>query len=168
MRPTASQLEREAIERIWAYYIERIPSRRQLGDKQRRQIRAALAVRSEEEIKCAIDGIAVSPHHRGENDRRKRYQDLHYAIVPRGEESIEERIDKAIGWAKEFGGPGASIDPDRANRWLEDIRTFLARRANNPAATAGLDRAKEAYENARAAGLAVLKVNGPPWARYAE
>lgn len=146
------------IDVIWAYYQQQIPSRRQLDDKIRRQIRNARKVRSIDEIKGAIDGLARSPHHNGINDRAKKYLDLHYAIVPIGAESIEERIDKAIGWGQTNGDH--RMDPAKRDRLLEAARytwglPHRPERARGEAARAELE----------ACGYTIVELDRSPWLR---
>lgn len=148
----------DPVREVWDHFIARIPSRRRLDATARRQIAAALKVRSIDEVKAAIDGLATSPHHRGINDRNKPYLELRYAIVPRNGESIEERIEKAIGWGRQNGEN--RMDPDKVSRLLEAARYTWSlphkpERARGEAARAALEKA----------GFRVEEVEGPPYLR---
>lgn len=89
------------ISRVWAHYQSVIPfaSRQTLDSTRTTIIRKALAVRSEDDCNRAIDGLAVSPHHNGQNDRKKKYLGLRYALAGIGRESTDERIDKMAALA---------------------------------------------------------------------
>jgi hypothetical protein len=81
---------------VWAHYQKVIPSgtRYKLDEKRRTIIRNALKVRPLEQVFRAIDGLAVSPHHNGQNESRKKFLGIHYALKGIGAESNDERIDK--------------------------------------------------------------------------
>lgn len=95
------------IGRVWAHYQHVIPgaSRQKLDSTKRTIISNALKVRSVEECCEAIDGLAASPHHNGQNDRREKYLGIRYALKgnQRDGESNEERIDKMRRKAAERG-----------------------------------------------------------------
>jgi hypothetical protein len=84
---------------VWEHYdsvvLKPNKMRRALDDTQRRIIAAALKVRDVAECCCAIDGLAKSPHHNGQNDRGKKYLDLRFALRGNGQrgETAEQRID---------------------------------------------------------------------------
>ena len=82
--------------KVWAHYQRVIPSGSlyQLDNKRKAIIRNALKVRPLAQVLRAIDGLAVSPHHNGQNDRRKKYLGIRYALQGIGGESNDERIDK--------------------------------------------------------------------------
>lgn len=157
--PTTRVREIDRVADVWAYYLAKLPSRRQLGAKQRRQITNALKVRSIDEIKLAIDGLAASPHHNGINDRNTKYLELHYAIVPRGVESTEERIDKAISW-NQRNVNSASMEEHTRDRLLEEVR-FTQGLPHHPEA----QRAEDAVKQLEAAGFKVTLLDALPWAR---
>lgn len=89
------------VEEVWAHYERVVPGakRLKLDAKRRSIIGKALKVRPK--VRCceAIDGLAASPHHNGQNDRGKKYLGIQYALKGMGAESDDERIDKACGWA---------------------------------------------------------------------
>jgi hypothetical protein len=155
--PSARERANADIYEVWRYYLAKVPSRRQLGLKQRSQIKAALKVRTIDEIKLAIDGLAASPFHNGINDRDKTYLDLHYAIVARGLESTEERIDKAIAWGKRL--TAASMEKSVRDRLLEEVR-FTYGLEHHPESA----RADAAVAQLKAAGYKIVAIDQPPWA----
>ena len=69
---------REAEDEVWAHYLAAVHGDRRGGvrptfdDRRRGIVRAALKVRDLEQCKRAIDGLARSPHHRGENSSAPR------------------------------------------------------------------------------------------------
>lgn len=179
-RATATQLEREAIERIWSHWLEASGKKQRLDDKRRRIIRNALATvkasdscdlsTAEEKVKRALLGLTLSPFHRGENDARKPYMEIRYGLKGRGDESDDERIEKACDWAAVYA-PGApskvALDPDKTLRYLEEIREYVGRLVRDKTATTGRDRALKAYRTLADAGYTVQRLDRPPWARFA-
>lgn len=87
-----------ALARIWDHYQRTIPGalRQKLDSTRTTIIRNALKVRDEAACCRAIDGLARSPFHNGENDRRKKYLGIRYALKGNTAtgESNDERIDK--------------------------------------------------------------------------
>lgn len=81
---------------VWAHYQRCVPggNRYTLDPKRERIIRNALAVRPLATVLDAITGLSKSPHHLGQNDRRKKYLGIQYALAGMGNESNDERIDK--------------------------------------------------------------------------
>jgi hypothetical protein len=67
---------------------------RRLEVKRAKVIDKALEVRTIQQCCRAIDGLNVSAHHNGVNDRRKKYLDIRYALAGIGKEGDDERIDK--------------------------------------------------------------------------
>lgn len=159
-RPTPTQLEREAVQRIWAYYLELIPSRRVFDAKRERIIRNALRLVGEEATKRALLGLSRSPWHKGDNPDRKIYLELRHALKGKGDESDDERIEKAISWAAIHAPKAARMDPDKVQRYLEDVRYTLSL-THRPER----QRAVEAYRKLRAAGFKVTPLERAPWAR---
>lgn len=159
-RKTASQMEREAIDRVWAYYHEVIPNRRVLDDKRKRHIRNAINLVGEDGTKRAILGISRSPWHNGENEQRKKYLDLHYALRGKGDESDDERIEKAMTWAA-VHAPGQSLlSQAQVDRYLDDVRYTMSL-PHHPER----DRGVESLRKLRAAGFTLIKLDKAPWAR---
>jgi len=99
------------VSRVWDHYQRVIPGAhaRTLEAKRRRIISKALAARSEQQCCEAIDGLASSPHHNGQNDRRKKYLDIRYALSGIGKEGDDERIDKMAEKAPRQGSPSGSM-----------------------------------------------------------
>lgn len=174
-RPTASQLERAAIDEIWAHYLEAIPSRRVLDAKRTRVIRNAIhTVRAAQQcdldaavelVKQAVTGLSLSPWHNGQNPDHRSYLELHYALRGKGDESDDTRIEKAISWAAIYSPSATVVDEAKAQRWLDDVRYHLGKLAADPNSTSGRDRAMEAYHRLKVAGLKVVRLDRPPYAR---
>lgn len=105
------------LEQLWAHYQETVDGapRRKLDSTRRSCIRRALKVRSLDECKRAIDGLARSSWHNGDNPDRKKYLDIQYALGQKSE-SADERIDKAALWAHT-----ASASPDRFEQVIAQL-----------------------------------------------
>lgn len=93
-------------------------------------MRNALAVRPEEVCAQAIEGLAKSAFHNGDNDRRKKYLGIRYALKGNQQtgETADERIDKMAGVAASssdnllVGIPSAGRDMIRdRQRQVEDM-----------------------------------------------
>lgn len=160
LRPTPSQLENEAIQRLWETYLKLIPSRRKLDAKRRRFIRDAFRLVGEGAVEQAFIGLSRSPWHNGDNREGKKYLDVRYAIRGIGDESDDERIEKAMTWAAIYAPNRQNVDPAKVTRWLEDVRYHVG----SPSAS-GRQRAVEAWRALRAAGFEVEKLDKSPWAR---
>ena len=79
--------------RAWVVSTGRT-NRAVLGAKRRRVIEQALRVYPASEVLLAVDGWRHSPHHRGENDRGVKYNDLE--LLLRDEKHIEMFRDLAL------------------------------------------------------------------------
>lgn len=176
-RPTATQLERAAVERVWEHWREVSGRNQKIDDKRGRIIRNALTTikavdecdlaAAEEKVKLALTGLSLSPWHRGENEMRRQYMEVRYALKGRGDESDDERIEKACDWASVYApGRQSTLDPDRAMRYLEEVREYCGRLAIDPSATTGRDRAVEALRKLRRGGYEIARTDRPPWARF--
>lgn len=167
-RPTATQLERQAVERLWAHWLRITGKRQRLDSKRTRILRSAVLLVGEESVKLALTGLSRSPHHLGQNEQRKTYMEVRYALKGIGDESDDERIFKAIAWATVYApGRAATLDPDKALRYLDEVRQFVGRQALDPSATTGRDRAVDAFRKLAEGGYAVEKLDRSPWARFA-
>lgn len=164
-RPTASRLEQAAVARIWRYWKEISGKAQKLDSKRERIIRNAIRLVGEEATMQALLGLTRSPHHRGQNEQRKQYMEVRYALKGIGDESDDERIEKAISWAAMYATDLAPVDTAKVERWLDEVREFVGRQAIDPSSTTGRDRAVEAYRKLAAAGFRVTKLDRPPWAR---
>lgn len=164
-RPTPTQREREAIQRVWDYWLSISEKKQRIDNKRERIIRDALRLVGEDATKQALLGLTRSPHHRGENEQRKTYMEIRYALKGRGDESDDERIEKAISWAATYAPNTAHVDPDKVERWLDEVRQYRARRVRNPDAITGRDRAVVAYQALRDVGFDVVALDAAPWAR---
>jgi hypothetical protein len=161
-RPTATQLEREAIDRLWAYWIEISgKARMKLDAKRIGHLRNALRLGfTEDEIKLALLGLTRSPFHNGENEQHKKYLDIHYALRGKGDESDDTRIEKAMVWAAVHAPNTVSIPQFKVERYLDEMR-YTASLPHRPEA----GRAREAYKAVTAAGFKVIMLDKPPWVR---
>jgi hypothetical protein len=153
----------EIVAGIWAYYIGVTKRQRvQLNPVRRTIIRQALKVRSVEEVKWAIYGLSISPHHNGRNDERKTYLDIRYALagVSKGE-SNDERIDKMAALGRAHTGaaqPGAALDDPKVKRRLELLRENHAHGGDyEPTRTAEARRELEEW------GYEIVTLDSAPW-----
>lgn len=159
-RQTASSKLKEEVDDCWTYYLEVIPSRRKLDAKRRRFLEGAIKLVGVDATKLALLGLSRSPWHNGANPQHKSYLDLHYALRGKGDESDDERIDKAITWAAVYAPNTAAIDEDRVRRLLEDLR-YTASLPHKPE----YERAKAAYNALKRAGFKVIMLDKAPWVR---
>jgi hypothetical protein len=100
-------------DRVWAHYVNLFGTHYKLNDMRKRMIDNALKVRSEERCIQAVSGLRLSPFHNGENDQRKKYLDIRYALKgnsARGE-SNDERIDKMAALADDADAAVNSSSP---------------------------------------------------------
>ncbi len=162
-RPTATQLEREAVTRIWAYWLEVSGKKQRIDAKRTRIIRNAIHLVGEDATKLALLGLTRSPHHQGQNEQRKAYMEIRYALKGLGDESDEERIEKAITWAASFSPTAVGVDPAKTDRWLEQVRYHLSKQAVG--STSGRELAVEAYRKLAGAGFDIVRLDKAPWAR---
>lgn len=155
-----SKLSKE-VEEVWEHYVAVFNATRQTLDPKRTTIiRNALKVRSVAECKRAIDGLRVSPWHNGENDGKKKYLGIRYALSGIGQESNDERIDKMIAIADEHTPVGNGLlpmDHHRIQRWLRQVRYTCATGGER-------ERGVEALRKLREQGYDVTKLDRPPHA----
>lgn len=159
-RPTASQLEAAAVARVWEHYLAVIPSKRKLDPKRNRIIAMALRSVGEDAVKLAVTGLSRSPHHNGENEQRRTYLEIRYALKGIGDESDDERIEKAISWAALHAPGTTTVSAAKVERWLEEVR-YTASQPHNPER----DRGLAAWRALKAAGFNVVRLDKQPWAR---
>lgn len=161
---------------VWDHYCQVFadvdgvdPSRMSLNATRARVIRNALKVRPVAVCRAAIEGLARSPWHLGQNEDGKKYLDIRYALKgnsARGE-SNEERIDKMCQLAAESPASreaDTSRLPDGVSREmvirrLEDVRAYISSgRKREPT------RAAEAFVKFKEWGLIVVEHKAHPWA----
>jgi hypothetical protein len=159
-RPTASSMLKEQVDECWRYYLEIIPSRRRLDVKRRRFIEQALKLVGTDGVKRAFLGLSRSPFHNGQNDQRKSYLDVRYALKGIGNESDDERVEKAISWAAIYAPNTTRMDGARVERYLEDMR-YTASLPHKPEA----QRARIAFKTLRDAGFRIIMLDRAPWVR---
>jgi hypothetical protein len=118
-----------AIANVWAYYQAVIPgaSRQTLESKRATIIRNALKVRDEDTCLRAIDGLAASPHHNGQNEQRKKYLALRYALKGIGAESNDERIDNMAAKAAPISGDFHATFPTEVKDRMRKVEMMLLR-----------------------------------------
>lgn len=111
---------------IWAHYVAVMKPRGKLLDPQTRKvINDALKVASEQECVGAISGCAASSFHMGENDRRRKYNQITQILKgKRGGQTTRERIDFFLDLAEKSGVQSGlpSGDPGRIRRAKQDVR----------------------------------------------
>lgn len=151
------------IEIVWAHFVKVMNASRQTLDSKRKTIiRNALKVRSVEECQRAIDGLSVSPFHNGDNDQKKKYLHLRYALAGIGAESNDERIDKMIDIADEHGGVlrGGKLPSDhpRIKRWLRAVQVAWHSKTE-------MSRGRESLISLRQSGYDVEKLDEAPWVK---
>ena len=80
---------------VLAHYVDVMaPRDSTFGEEERREVRAALKVRSVSQCKEAIDGNKASAYHQGENDRSKKYNRIsHIFRAKKGRRTRAENID---------------------------------------------------------------------------
>lgn len=158
------EIERDAIERVWSFWLETSQKAQRLDDKRRRIIRNALMLVGEEATKRALLGLTRSPHHQGQNEQQRAYMEIRYALKGIGDESDDERIEKAISWAAMYV-PGLDVDEAKVQRWLDEVRRYRELRLRNPDAITGRQRANESYRALRSHGFTIIALDKAPWAR---
>jgi hypothetical protein len=84
----------EDVDRVWSAWLEstgKNPNRAKLDAKRKKLIVKALADYTVGEVVAAVTGWEFSPHHRGENERGTKYNDL--SLLLRNPENIERFRD---------------------------------------------------------------------------
>jgi hypothetical protein len=167
---TPIALEKAAATRLWAFWIEHSKKRQRYDSKRERILRSALATvrevyeveltEAEELVQKALLGVTRSPFHKGANDQRKSYMEIRYALKGIGNESDDERIEKAIGWASLYAPEATQMPEHTFKRLLENIRTTLSSPSHPEK-----ERGKAAWRELTAAGFNVVPYDKPPWAR---
>ena len=142
---------------VWNHYQATIrgASRRSFDPTRQTCIRRALRARTVDECIKAIDGLAASRWHNGDNPERKRYLDIQYALG-RKTESPDERIDKMIALLSD-DRPATS---DVLARFSEETQESIYRMVNlisrsiaNPDAEGLRDSAETYYRDLARVGL---------------
>ena len=118
--PEQTALMPSPITVVWQHYQETVDgaSRRGFDSTRRTCVRRALKVRSVDECCQAIDALARSAWHNGENPDHRKYLDIQYALGQKSE-SADERIDKMIG---RLGGNVSSPDSGDISQLLAAFR----------------------------------------------
>jgi hypothetical protein len=159
-KPTVAKLEAEAIARVWTYWKETSGKNQKLDAKRERFIRNSIRLVGEDATKLALLGLTRSPHHRGENEQRRPYMEVRYALKGLGNESDDERIEKAILWAAVNAPDRVEVDPAKVQRRLDELRYTLSR-PHRPER----ERGEEAYRWLKAHGFKIVQLDRAPFAR---
>jgi len=87
---------------VWQHYQRTVAGadRRSFDSARQTCVRRALKVRTVDQCRQAIDSLAASDWHNGNNPDRKRYLDIQYALGQKNE-SADARIDKMIARSSE-------------------------------------------------------------------
>lgn len=123
-----SDTGRLAVSEVLDFYDETFGVKTKWGEDDRREVRAALEIKSVAELHKAIVGNKLSGYHQGENDRRKKYNTLSHIIRGKqGKKTRREVIDYFIGIFEQHKGAGGSVvdgsaDPARIRTLKEEIR----------------------------------------------
>jgi hypothetical protein len=122
---------RVAISEVLAFYDETFGKETKWGEDDRREVRAALEIKSVADLKKAIAGNKLSGFHQGENDRRKKYNTLsHILRGKQGKKSRRENIDYFIGVFEQHKGAGGSVTDRVADPAIITTRKEEIRRAH--------------------------------------
>jgi hypothetical protein len=119
---------RLAISEVLDFYDKTFETATKWGEDDRREVRAALEIKSVDDLKKAIQGNHLSRYHQGENDRRKKYNTLSHIIRGKqGKKSRREVIEYFIGVFDDHKGAGGSVndrdaDPALIRTYKEEIR----------------------------------------------
>lgn len=123
-----SDTGRLAVSQVLDFYDETFGAKTKWGEDDRREVRAALEIKSVADLKKAIVGNKLSGYHQGENDRRKKYNTLSHIIRGKqGKKTRREVIDYFIDIFEKHKGAGGSTvdhsaDPARIRTMKEEIR----------------------------------------------
>lgn len=119
---------RAAVSEVLDFYDEAFGKTTKWGADDEREVRAALEIKSVEELKKAIQGNKLSGFHQGENDKRRKYNTLGHIIRGKqGKKTRREVIDYFIGVFEQHKGAGGSVadrhtDPALIRQAKEEIR----------------------------------------------
>lgn len=96
-KPEQTALMPNPLTEVWQHYQATVhgADRRKLDSQRQTCIRRALKVRTVDECCKAIDSLAASDWHNGDNPEHKRYLDIQYALGQKSE-SADRRIDTMI------------------------------------------------------------------------
>lgn len=96
-----------AVKRVWDYYIEKLGKnpklltlttvRKQKGQTRLRECLEKTGgdlARAEDLLRCAVDGLAESPWHMGENPGKKKYDSWEKNLF-KGQEQLEDWLERA-------------------------------------------------------------------------
>lgn len=137
---------RTAVSEVLDFYDKTFGTSTKWGEDDRREVRAALEIKSVADLKRAIQGNKLSGFHQGENEKRKKYNTLGHIIRGKqGKKTRREVIDYFIGIFEEHKGAGGSVVDREADPAIIRTRKEEIRRAHQ------LPNDEEAQERARRA-----------------
>jgi hypothetical protein len=116
---------------VWDHYQATVAgaNRREFDSARRTCVRRALKVRTVEQCCEAINQLAASPFHNGQNEGGTKYLDIQYALGKKSE-SADARIDK---WLERSGPSGSISSTGEAvlQTLPSDLRDIVQRRMRN-------------------------------------
>lgn len=118
----------EQVDRIWASFVLHMkPTSTIAGEEERKIIRNALKVASEQECCEAIEGCRSSAYHMGDNPRGRKYNTIsHILRGKRGKRTTREQIDMMIEIRSKAVASGgtvvSSVDPAVVAQRKDDVR----------------------------------------------
>lgn len=136
---------RAAVDEVLAHYVDVMqPRASTFGEEERREVRAALKVRTVSQCKEAIDGNKASGYHQGENDREKKYNSIsHIFRGKKGRRTRAENIDMFRDIARKAraatGTLRTDIDPAIVSAKKEEVRRAHRLRDDEEAARRGAE-----------------------------
>jgi len=123
-----NQAVREQVDRIWAAFVKHMePTATIAGEEERKIIRAALKVASEDECCHAIEGCRLSNYHMGENPQGRKYNTIsHILRGKRGKKTTREQIDMFLDIRGKAIASGRSVsssaDPAIVGQKKDEVR----------------------------------------------
>lgn len=122
-----SPKKRTPVSEVLDFYDETFGKSTTWGEDDRREVRAALEIKSVPDLKKAILGNKLSGFHQGENDKGKKYNTLgHIVRGKKGKKTRRENIDYFIEKFEEHKGAGGAVrsdaDPAIVKTRKEEIR----------------------------------------------
>lgn len=119
-KPSDSHIQTESVQEVFAYWQSKLdhPGAKLTAERQTKIVNRLKDGYTSEQIKKAIDGCASSPFHTGENDQRKRYDDIE--LICRNGTKLESFIQMTVpvnGSSARRSAPEVTSAPD----WYKEI-----------------------------------------------
>lgn len=164
--PRSPQIEiASPVEEVWNLYDRLIGKGRRKFVAQTHGVMIREAIKATDDIelvKKAIVGLSRSPHHMGQNEQRKTYNDLRYALKPiRGTgETIQERVEKMSRYADGSSTGALTALPTRDRGVLEgrvesDKNVIRELTGNNGRPLTDDERRRQREATSRLAGMGI-------------